>query len=163
MQKSKQWFTAFSISDYMAYQLKQEIFWLKVDNEGGIFTDQFCGDQVHQEKVVVRPQLGNKGYIYFETINHGIHFSSNCMISKLSSAKSELKLIFANARHWISSHLCHVPGLSQFLSYPVLERGSTVLLLLLLCVYVTLEGPFPPEFWNGWTGELWTKTNILNW
>ena len=42
---------------------------------------------------------------------------------------------------------------------PILERGSTVLLLL-LCMYVTLRGP-PLISEMGWTGELWSKTKFL--
>ena len=46
-------------------------------------------------------------------------------------------------------------------SNPILERRSTVLLLL-LCTYVTLRLP-PQDSEMGWTGELWSKTNLLDW
>ena len=45
--------------------------------------------------------------------------------------------------------------------YPILEKGSTVLLLCFYCS-VTLRGPpLYSETW--WTGELWSNTNLLKW
>ena len=46
------------------------------------------------------------------------------------------------------------------LLYPILERGSTVQLLLLLLCHA--QGT-PLDSETGWTGELWSKTNLLNW
>ena len=41
--------------------------------------------------------------------------------------------------------------------YPILERGCAVLLLLLCHALAT--PPLDSE--TGWTGELWSKTNLL--
>ena len=49
-------------------------------------------------------------------------------------------------------------GAISWLAYPILERGSAILLLLL----VHAQGP-PLNSEIGWTGELWSKTNLLNW
>ena len=44
---------------------------------------------------------------------------------------------------------------------PILERGCAVLLLLLLLRHA--QGISPLDSERGWTGELWSKTNLLNW
>ena len=49
----------------------------------------------------------------------------------------------------------------KFSSNPILERGSAVLLLLLLPLHHAQGTPLDSE--TGWTGELWSKTNLLNW
>ena len=50
------------------------------------------------------------------------------------------------------------------LSYPILERRSTVLLLLLLLLLLLCHAQATPlDSETGWTRELWLKTNLLNW
>ena len=43
---------------------------------------------------------------------------------------------------------------------PMLEKGNTVLLLLLL---PQAQAPPPLDSEMGWAGELWSKTNLLTW
>ena len=54
----------------------------------------------------------------------------------------------------------HIIRVSQKIYYPILERVSTFLLLLLLLRHAQAT---PPEIWTGLTWELWSKTNLLNW